>query len=195
MQTGRHLCRMSSIIQYREKWGINLELDSHDVHTSQARFFCYRGGLLLEAENSLKLSKDLLTKQDLISLLELIHSSLSCTSEKSLRALMSRLNSLIQYNYSLCVLAEADRNGSMSYDAINISYPAEWLELYIVRNFKQIDPILIENYKKFDLQYFDDTFKQYGCPKTINNIMLKLDASTRTHAVAIAIEQGLIDIE
>ncbi len=258
---------------------------------------------MLGAENIFKLSKDLLTKQDLISLLELIHSSLSCTTEEDLRELITgRFKYLVPHDAAICVLGQKGSNGKReSYDGINISCPNEWLELYVLKQWHKIDPILKENFVRFRLQYCDDTFKLHppfgdllpiahdfglkhgythgvkdprenkgtlftisgesvkrdkrtelilelfmphlhqtlnrilsqekikvkppltpreievlkwvGQGKStwdisvilrisentvkfhIKNIMLKLDTSTRTHAVAIAIEQGLIDIE
>lgn len=112
------------------------------------------------------LFKKLLSKQDAICLLELIHKSLSCTIEDDLRELMRRLSSLIPYGFAICGLAKIDNNGMLkSYEVVNISYPNEWLDLYITRKYHQIDPIIKENFTNFRLQYWTDTYKTNAPPK------------------------------
>ncbi|MBI5199011.1 MAG: LuxR family transcriptional regulator [Nitrospirae bacterium] len=79
---------------------------------------------------------------------------------------MNGLNCLIPYDFAICGLAKMNYNSMIkSYDIINISYPAEWLDLYIRRKFHQIDPIVKENFSNFRLQYWADTYKRYSPPK------------------------------
>lgn len=107
-----------------------------------------------------------LSKHDALNLLELIHASLSCVTEEEFRELNNRLSRLISYDFAICGLARTDHNSVVkSYDIINLNYPAEWLSLYISRGFYQIDPIVKENFTRFDLQCWTDTYKKNSIPK------------------------------
>ncbi len=104
--------------------------------------------------------KNILSKQDAINLLELIHSSLSCNEEDDMRELIKRLNFLIPYDFATCLLAQRELKGMIkSYEVINVNYPDEWIELYTTKKYHQIDPIIKENFCKFSLQYWADTYK------------------------------------
>ena len=107
-----------------------------------------------------------LSKNKIISLLELIHRSLSCTKEEDLRALISDLKTLIPYDYAVCLLGKKGISDNVSsYDAINVSFPSEWFDLYVMKDFHKIDPIVKENFLSFSLQYWADTYKKYETPK------------------------------
>jgi len=62
------------------------------------------------------------------------------------------------------------QNDLREYTAINLSYPDEYIELYVINNFGKIDPLFKENVRNFSLQYFEDTFKKYGYPKDMTNV-------------------------
>lgn len=110
--------------------------------------------------------KNLLSKRDAISILELIHTSLFCSTEEDFRTLESELSQLIPYNFSVSGLAKMDDHSCLiSYDIINLGYPSEWLEVYTRKNFYQIDSIVKENFTNFRLQRWKDTFKKYSTPK------------------------------
>ena len=110
--------------------------------------------------------KNLLSRNDAISLLELIQKSFLCTKEEDLRNLILDLKTLIPYDYAACLLGRKGMDKSLStYDLINVTFPSEWLNLYVIRNFHQIDPIVKENFTGFTLQYWADTYKKYNPPK------------------------------
>lgn len=109
----------------------------------------------------------LLPRKDALYLIELIQASLSCKKEGDFRELMNRLSHLIPHDFAICALAKMESNGVIkSYEVINISYPDEWLDLYIRRKYHQIDPIAQENFSKFELQYWADTYKLKDPPKS-----------------------------
>ncbi|HLC15619.1 MAG TPA: autoinducer binding domain-containing protein [Thermodesulfovibrionia bacterium] len=110
--------------------------------------------------------ENLLSKKDVVCLLELIHSSLSCSSEEELRKLIGRLKYLIPFKFTLCGLGKINSDCTVnSYNILNISYPSEWLELYVSQRFDKIDPIVKENCLNFRLQYWADTYTKHGSPK------------------------------
>jgi DNA-binding CsgD family transcriptional regulator len=108
----------------------------------------------------------LLSKQDTVSLLELIQASVVCEQEEQLKALINGMQSLLPFDSAVCSLVKTE-NGELAdqCDVVNISYPAEWLELYFDNDFHLIDPILIENFTNFGVQYWSDTYKKHGNPK------------------------------
>jgi DNA-binding CsgD family transcriptional regulator len=72
------------------------------------------------------------------------------------------LKTLISFDYAACLLGRKGIDKSLStYDLINVSYPSEWVELYVIKNFHQIDPIVKENFTSFALQYWANTYKRY----------------------------------
>lgn len=101
-----------------------------------------------------------LSKNDTVYLLEVIHASLSCTSEEEFKELVGKLNSLISFDFAVSGLARIDASRAIkSYEVVNISYPPEWLEIYLSRKFYQIDPVFKNNFTNFGLQYWPDTYK------------------------------------
>jgi len=107
-----------------------------------------------------------LTKGDAIYLLELIHESLFCDNDEGLVRLINRFNYLMPFEFVLCGFSDKIVNHRpCSYNIINISYPSEWLELYVKQRFDKIDPIVKENCMNFRLQYWADTYRRYNVPK------------------------------
>jgi DNA-binding CsgD family transcriptional regulator len=107
-----------------------------------------------------------LSKRDAIFLLDFIHESLSCDSKENFTQLVKKLDGLIPYNYNTCVFRKKEiTREKEDYELLNINYPAEWLDLYISKNFNLLDPIIKTNFDKFELQYWDDTYKKCPPPK------------------------------
>src|SRR5574340_557287 len=93
--------------------------------------------------------KNLLSKKDAVCLLELIQKSFLCTKEEDIRNLISDLKRLLPFDYAVCLLGEKGINNNVSsYNAINVSFPSEWFELYVIKNFHRIDPIVKENFTR-----------------------------------------------
>ncbi|MGA1794430.1 MAG: autoinducer binding domain-containing protein, partial [bacterium] len=103
----------------------------------------------------------ILSKQDLISLLEIIYSGLSCQDEDDVTELICQLKNVIPFEFAISLLVKMDSNGILKYDnyhILNINYPDEWIDLYMRRQFYKVDPIFTENFSKFKLQYWADTY-------------------------------------
>jgi DNA-binding CsgD family transcriptional regulator len=104
-----------------------------------------------------------LSKQDMIILLEMIHESLACVSEDEIRTVMSRLSAVIPYQAALSCISKIGAKGAVeSMQVVNVDYPAEYLVELGKRGLVAKDPIVIENFKSFKLQYWADTFKRQG---------------------------------
>lgn len=111
--------------------------------------------------------KDELSKRDAVCLLELINATLSCCSkEEKFIELMTGLKRLVPHEYALCGFGRANSQGALkSYTAVNISYPSEWLEIYIMKKYYRVDPIVREHFTYFNLQYWGDTYKKHKAPR------------------------------
>ncbi len=110
--------------------------------------------------------KNLLSKRDAISLLELIHTSLFCSSEEDFKELVNKLNEVISYDFAISGVARTDSYGNVvSYKIVNVNYPAEWLDIYTAKNLYSIDSIVKENFTNFRLQRWKDTFRKHLTPR------------------------------
>jgi len=110
----------------------------------------------------------ILSKKDSIFLLELIYSSLLCQEKKDIIELINRLKNLIPFEFAFSLLVKIANNGMLkedNYHILNINYPSEWLDLYMKNKFYNVDPIFKENFTKFKLQYWADTYKRNRPPK------------------------------
>jgi len=102
-----------------------------------------------------------LSNHDAILLLELIHESLACGSEEEVRAVMGKLSALLPYEAAISCITRLDGSAALeTMQVINISYPAEYLVELGKRGLVAKDPIVIENFKSFKLQYWADTLKR-----------------------------------
>jgi len=111
---------------------------------------------------------ELLSKQDAIYLLELINRSVYCDDKEDLIKLINKLTYLTIHDFTICALAKVSENALLrSYEIINISYPVEWLDIYLNQKYYQISPIIKENFTEFKLQYWADTYKKIPPPKDL----------------------------
>ncbi|MCL5238245.1 MAG: LuxR C-terminal-related transcriptional regulator [Nitrospirae bacterium] len=109
--------------------------------------------------------KRLLSKDDVCSLLYLTNAAVLCRDEGSLRKLLAEIGRLFGADFCICFLAETHNSGIVaSLDIVNVSFPSRWLEHYITKKFYHIDPVFIENYKHFNVQYWYNTYRKYASP-------------------------------
>jgi len=108
---------------------------------------------------------DLLSENEVFFLLDLIQKNIFCKVEDELRGLLFSLRYLIPYDHAICLACDGINTKLNTYDLINISYPSEWIELYISKKYYQVDPIIRDNFTYYQLQYWSDTYKKYSAPK------------------------------
>lgn len=107
-----------------------------------------------------------LPKADLVGLLGLVGKSLKCKDEQGFRGLTRQLSSLTPFDFAICGLARKKMDNTLeSYEVLNVSYPPEWLELYIAKGYHQVDPIVRKNFSDFSLQYWGETYKAHRPPR------------------------------
>ncbi|MBI5640972.1 MAG: autoinducer binding domain-containing protein [Nitrospirae bacterium] len=104
-----------------------------------------------------------LSRRDTSALLDLTHASLCIAGEEYFRELISELAGLIPFDHALCMLAKVNNGfGIKSYDLVNISFPSEWIDRYVSREYHTVDPLAKENFTHYRVQYWPDTFEKYG---------------------------------
>jgi len=94
-------------------------------------------------------------------MLETINGCITCTNTFKANSLINKLKGILEFDNVVYGLAKLNGTGLIvSYDIINFSYPSEWLDLYKERKFHTVDPISIENFCSFNLQFWEDTYKK-----------------------------------
>jgi DNA-binding CsgD family transcriptional regulator len=100
-----------------------------------------------------------LSHGDALGCLEIIHRSLDCQDSQGLCALVEEVGSLIEADYCACLFStKAPATGADQIVIVDANYPTGWLEHYAHRHFHLIDPIIAENFSRFGLQYWGDTY-------------------------------------
>ncbi|HEY6872559.1 MAG TPA: LuxR C-terminal-related transcriptional regulator [Geobacteraceae bacterium] len=113
----------------------------------------------------------IISKRDAMTLLEVICDCLSCANTSDAFNIMHKISMLIDFNNVVYGLARLSKDGYITcYDTINFSYPTEWLSIYQKKKFHEKDPIALENFSNFKLQYWADTYKKYQIDKEFINL-------------------------
>jgi DNA-binding CsgD family transcriptional regulator len=113
-----------------------------------------------------------LSNRDAILLLELINDSLACTSPEQVVKLMGRLGALLPYQAALSCMGKIGANGIIEdVKLLNVNYPADYLAELAKRELTMKDPVVMENFKNFRMQYWADTFKQQPVTHDIRTIL------------------------
>lgn len=81
---------------------------------------------------------------ELVTVLELIHASLSVNGEEEFKFLLSRVEALIPSTHTIICLGKIDAETRFQsfMKMINISYPLDWISLYTKEDYAEVDPIL-----------------------------------------------------
>lgn len=94
-----------------------------------------------------------LTGADALTLLEIIQTCLSCTTEDDFMGLFTKIHTLFPFDFALALLGYHDaRHGLVATGCTNISFPDEWLREYNTRKYLQLDSIVRENFTSYEVQ-------------------------------------------
>ncbi|HCA27534.1 MAG TPA: hypothetical protein DEP05_07855 [Betaproteobacteria bacterium] len=102
-----------------------------------------------------------LGKRDLVFLLEITNRSLSIRTEQEFRELMLSLEHILPLEGVVTGLSKLSPGKMPGEETriINISYPPEWLNLYLENRYLAIDPIVRNHVGQFKPQIWSQTFK------------------------------------
>lgn len=113
----------------------------------------------------------IVSKNDALTVLEVIGDCLSCTTVQDAHNIMSKIGTLIDVSNAVYGLATMSQQGNIkNYKIINFSYPLEWLNLYRKDELHKQDPIALENFSSFNLKFWADTYKKYDTDKNFRRL-------------------------
>lgn len=99
-----------------------------------------------------------LTKRELATTLEIISECTACESDKAFRRIATKAGSFLQTDHLVFLSSRTSFSGAVSLPQVfNISYPTEWMDIYLARGYREIDPVLTSGLK--GLFYWKDLFK------------------------------------
>jgi DNA-binding CsgD family transcriptional regulator len=114
---------------------------------------------------------DQLSGNEALTLLEIIHSSLSCDSGNEFKALFPKLQELFPFDFSTAVLGHLDNsNGIVPVHHINISFSEEWFFEYLSRGYLQKDTIVRDNFTSYKLQCWAKVKGKVRLPDEITSL-------------------------
>lgn len=118
-----------------------------------------------------------LSKTDFVNLLDVCSEAISTNSiEVSYPRVITSLQKIIPFNHAICVKGHGniikktsdmpiyvdEKNDSVkTFEIVNFNYPMEWIDTYMSKEFYKIDPVMLENFRGFKYQRWEDTFKKY----------------------------------
>jgi DNA-binding CsgD family transcriptional regulator len=100
---------------------------------------------------------------------------LKVNCKKKLCYVINYLKRFVDFDSAVCGLVGlVDGDFSNLLEMVNVSYPKEWLRLYIENNYHAVDPIMAYHFKQFKPQVWSETYRK---TKNINStfIMTAMD--------------------
>jgi len=102
-------------------------------------------------------TKDALSKREIYFVLDLISKSLAIQDSEGLSSLIQELQGEIEFSYSALAYVHGDENSNIkSFEGINVCFPAEFAEHYIIRNIPKQDPTVKHHMQSFGLSHWSD---------------------------------------
>lgn len=84
-----------------------------------------------------------LSKRELTALLEIISDCTNCESIETFYTIAPKIGNLLQSDHIVFLSSKKDFSSTpISIQEINVSYPAEWTDIYRSQNYTEIDPII-----------------------------------------------------
>ena len=103
-----------------------------------------------------------LSGYDAITLLEIIHMSISCNTEEDFIDLFPKIQDLFPFDYAAAMLGFHDAGkGPVIVHGVNISFPEEWTREYFSRNYHQTSVLSRQNFASYKPQYMTNTWKTH----------------------------------
>ncbi len=108
------------------------------------------------------LEQEILTKHELLVLLEIINQSLAVESDVALQSLLLRVRGLVPCENILSGLGRT--NAANEYlsaiKIVNANFPEAWLSHYLESDYEKVDPILHSCFRQFTPQVWTETFEK-----------------------------------
>lgn len=119
-----------------------------------------------------------LSGSDAISLLELIHASVTCDGEEDFRKLFAKLEALFPFDFAHAMLGRHDTHNKIVIDhAVNISFPLEWVSEFLARDYMQVAVVVRNNFEQYRLQHWPDSKKRLKEKKEVLSLFNDFEMS------------------
>ncbi len=84
-------------------------------------------------------------------------------SEEHFSSVINKINSLLEVDKSISLLGNIsdDKFNDFS-DIVNVSFPEEWVNYYLNKNYNKIDPVLKKHFLNFQPQIWSETYSNFG---------------------------------
>lgn len=114
-----------------------------------------------------------LSGTDAVTLLEIIHKSLSCKTKEDFTSLFPKIQELFPYDFAGVLLGYQDNNkGPIVVPGVNISFPEEWMHEYFSRNYHKVSALTTQNFATYKPQYMTETWEKHRQPAEIKSLCL-----------------------
>jgi DNA-binding CsgD family transcriptional regulator len=128
---------------------------------------------ILSSSTESPLTGSCLSGHDAITLLEIIHSTISCVTEADFKVLFPKIQELFSFDYVTAVSGHHDAIlGAVPGPCVNISFPDAWMREYLSRNYFQMDAVLRENFVTYEVQNWSIDRKRLQRMKEITSLGL-----------------------
>jgi len=125
----------------------------------------YKAAVLTQG---IKESKKYLSKNDALSLLGILDASSFYKEEEDFSKLLKYFGSLFGAEFSLCFLATFTEEGlTASIEVLNANFPLDWLRQYMSKGYYRIDPVAIEHFRNYEVQYWNKTYTTHSPPREL----------------------------
>lgn len=101
-----------------------------------------------------------LSKNELISILELIEQSQRCDSPESVRNLILASREVFEADFAVCGLTTRGLRPVVNH-FVNGNYPDEWVRRYTEENLCLHDPVVLHHSRYMLTELWSDVFRQY----------------------------------
>ena len=99
-----------------------------------------------------------LTKTELTTTLEIISECTACKSDEEFRRTAEKAGDFLQADHLVFLSSRTSFSGAVALPQVfNISYSTEWMDIYLARGYREIDPVLTSGLQ--GLFYRKDLFK------------------------------------
>lgn len=130
---------------------------------------------------SVQESQDLisyLSGTDALKLLEVIQSSITCTSEADFSALFPTIQELFSFDFAGVLLGNLDDSrGLILAHGLNISFPNEWLSAYTANNYFHQDVLTVETFRTCKAKHW--TYETPGAEGLVPKEIISLNMDFR----------------
>lgn len=114
-----------------------------------------------------------LSGTDAVTLLEIIHKSISCDTEEDFINLFPKIQELFSFDFAGVLLGYRDTSKGLEVvPAVNISFPEGWIHEYFSRNYHQTSALSIQNFATYKPQYITETWEKHRQPYEIKSLCL-----------------------